>query len=309
MPLFRSLLAAALLVVASDASAASLDLKLRNAEGQQVLNSILDDDAFWADAWKKDYNGKTYDQIRLKQLPSGYVPMISGEGGQDFDHDVVADIVYFQNTRLPKYMDGAKIVIDLGKGYDDKIGAEYRDTYYVLDLTAFYGVFPQRMYRKHDEATNTSVMWFEKLDESFVDAATWSAYDKKMKEALENLDKGWFFNSIVDVTEVYGMFVVEPGNTQESRVSFVSKLTFGEDAGWIARFGSQLPGVLKSGLRGGFGASVAIAEHEQQRRDKKAAQQPKPAPAPPPEPAPEPEPTEEAAGGGAGGVAAEPGAN
>ncbi len=300
MTVFRSLLAAATLLVALPASAAGLDLKLRNAEGQEVLNKILGDDAFWADAWAKDYEGKEYDQIRLKQLPTGYVPMISGEGGKDFDHQVVADIVYFQNTRLPKYMDGAKAVVDLGKGYDDSIGAEYRDTFYILDLTAFYGIFPQRMYRKHDAATNTSVMWFEKLEPSFVPAGTWTAYEAKMKETVDNMDKGWFFNSIVEVDEVYGMFVVEPGKTQESRVSFVSKLTFGDDAGWIARFGSQLPGVLKAGLRSGFGASVAIADHEQQRRDKKAAE------APPPVPAPEPVPATEPTGGGAGGVAAEP---
>jgi len=308
MTLFRSLVAVATLALALPASAAGLDLKLRNAEGQEVLNKILDDDAFWAGAWTKDYEKKAYDQIRLKQLESGYVPMISGEGGTDFDHQVVADIVFFQNTRLPKYMDGAKVIINMGKGYDDTVGAEYRDTFYILDLTAFYGTFPQRMYRKHDPETNTSVMWFEKIEPSMVPAATWSTYETKMKDAVDNMDKGWFLNSVVEVTEVYGMFIVEPGKTQESRVSFVSKLTFGDEAGWVARFGSQLPGVLKAGLRSGFGACVAIADHEQQRRDKKAAEQPAPAPVPAPAPAPvveEPEAEE----GGAGGVAAEPAAN
>lgn len=295
MTLARTFIAALALLTSSVASAGSLDLKLRNAEGQEVLNKILDDEGFWAGAWSKDYDGKAYDRIRLKQLETGYVPMITGEGGQDFDHSVVADVVYFQNTRLPKYMDGAKAVINLGKGYDDTIGAEYRDTFYILDLTAFYGIFPQRMYRKHDEATNTSVMWFEKIEPGWVPAATWSEYEKKMKDAVDNMDKGWLFNSVVPVGDLYGMFVVEPGKAQESRVSFVSKITFGDDAGWVARFGSQLPGVLKSGLRSGFAASVAIADYEQQKRAKN-----------PPAPAPVPVQPEEAPSGGGGGIATEP---
>jgi hypothetical protein len=264
--MIRALVAAALLSLSSIASAGSLNLKLRNAEGQEVLNKILDDTSFWSGAYIKAYEGKEYDEIRLKELPTGYVPMITGEGLQSFDHDVVADIVFEQNTRLPKYMDGAKIVMDLGKGYDDVVGAEYRDTFYVLDLTAFYGTFPQRMYRKHDPATNTTVLWFEKIDPTWVSPATWTAYQAQMKKAVDGMDKGWVFNSVVDVGQVYGMFVVEPGKTQTSRVSFVSKLTFGDDAGWVAKFGSQLPGVLKAGLRSGFAASVAIAGHEQARR-------------------------------------------
>jgi hypothetical protein len=303
MSFTRVLIAAVALFGTSSAYAAGLDLKLRNAEGQEVLNKILDDDAFWADAWTKDYNDKQYDQIRLKQLPTGYVPMISGEGGQDFDHMVVADVVYYKNTLLPKYMEGAKIVIDMGKGFDDTVGAEYRDTFYVLDLTAFYGTFPQRMYRKHDEATNTSVMWFEKIEPNMVPAATWAEYQKKMTTAVDNMDKGWLFSSVVPVGEIYGMFVVEPGKARETRVSFVSKLTFGDDAGWVARFGSQLPGVLKAGLRGGFGASVAIAAFEQEKRDKKAAETPAPAPVPVPVPAPA-EPPQGL--GGAAGPASEP---
>ena len=268
--LMKSWIAAALLFVTPAAWAGSLDLKLRNPEGQEVLNKILDDQAFWSGAWIKTYDGHTYDEIRLKELPSGYVPMITGEGLKNFDHAVVADIVFLQNTRLPKYMDGAKIIMDLGKGYDETIGAEYRDSFYVLDLTAFYGTFPQRMYRKHDPTTNTTVLWFEKLDASFVPAATWTNYEAAMTKAIDEMPKGWLFSSVVPVDKVYGMFVVQPGKTYTSRVSFVSKLTFGEDAGWIAKFGSQLPGVLKAGLRSGFGASVAMADHEQQRRDKAA---------------------------------------
>ena len=280
---------AALVALSSVASAASLDLKLRNAEGQEVLNRILEDDSYWADAYTKSYSGKQYDEIRLKSIESGYVPMITGEGAQDFDHDVVADVVYMQNTRLPKYMDGAKIVIDMGRGYDKTVGAEYRDTFYVLDLTLFYGTFPQRMYRRHDEETNRTVLWFEKIEPSWVPAATWTEYQAKMTAAVENMDTRWIGGSVVPVGEIYGMFVVEEGKVQTSRVSFVSKLAFGDDAGFIAKMGSQMAPVIKAGLRSGFGASVAIAAHEQQRREKrkKAAEE---AAKKEQEAAPEPEP-------------------
>jgi len=186
---------------------------------------------------------------------------------------VVADVVYMQNTRLPKYMDGAKIVIDLGRGFDDTVGAEYRDTFYVLDLTLFYATFPQRMYRRHDADSNRTVLWFEKLTPEMVPAATWTTYQGEMTKQVENMDTRWIGGSVIEVGDIYGMFLVEPGDTQKTRVSFVSKLAFGDDAGWIAKMGSQMPGVLKSGLRSGFGASVAIADHEQQRREKRAAKE------------------------------------
>jgi hypothetical protein len=250
----------------------SFDLKLRNAEGQEVLNKILSDQAFWADAWKQAYEGKIYDEIRLKDTDAGYVPMITGEGDEDFPHEVVADIVYFRNTDLPKYMSGAKAVIPLGTGYDPVVGAEYRDSFYVLDLTVFYGFFAQRMYRKHDDAQNATVLWFEKLTPSFVDAGTWTAYQAKMTSTIDGMERRWPpFNSVVEVGDVYGMFVVEPGKTRASRVSFVSKLTFSSGSGFFAQWGSQLPPVLRAGLKSGFAASVEIARAEKGRRNKAAA--------------------------------------
>jgi hypothetical protein len=261
------------------AFATSVDVKLRNAEGQRVLNSILTDAAYWAGADIKTAHGEAYDEIRLKSTETGYVPMITGEGGQDFPHDAVAHTVYARNTDLPKYMSGAKAVVLLGSGYDSVVGAEYRDCFYILDLTAFYAYFPQRMYRRHDDAKNQTVLWFEKMDASFVDAATWASYDAKMKSTRDNLDRRWVLNSLVEVADVYGMFVVEPGQEHTSRVSFVSKLDFGDDAGFIAQVGSQMPMVLRAGLKSGFSASVAIATHEKQKREIRQAP-PAPAPAP-----------------------------
>jgi hypothetical protein len=248
--------------------AGKFDLHMRDKEGQEVLNKILADEAFWSGAWKQAYEGKLYDEIRLKDTASGYVPMITGEGDQDFGLDVVSDVVFMRNTDLPKYMDGAKSVTLLGTGYDPVVGADYRDCFYILDLTLFYGTFPQRMYRKHDPTTNAYVMWFEKMDSTFVDAGTWAAYEAKMKAQIDGMDKRWMLSSVIEVTEIYGMFVVEPGKSRKSRVSFVSKLTFGSETGWVAQMGSQMPGVIRSGLKSGFAASVAITKHETERRNK-----------------------------------------
>jgi hypothetical protein len=247
--------------------AGGLDLKLRNGEGQQVLNGILTDTAFWQGADISTFTDKNYDEIRLKQIGTGYVPMITGEGDQDFPHEVVSHVVFKRNTDLPKYMSGAKAILFLGAGHDNVVGADYRDTFYILDFTVMYAYFPQRMYVKHDDAANRTVLWFEKMDASFVDAATWATYQGKMQTALDGMEKRWPpFNSVVPVDTVYGMFVVEPGKTRESRVSFVSKIGFAPDAGWIANFGSQLPMVIRSGLKSGFNASVAIAAHEKEKR-------------------------------------------
>ena len=102
------------LMLVTQALAGSLGLKLRSSEGTEVLNGILSDPAYWAGADQETYEGKLYDEIKLKRLESGYVPMITGEGGEEFPHEVVADTVYFRNTDLPKYMTGANLVIDGG---------------------------------------------------------------------------------------------------------------------------------------------------------------------------------------------------
>lgn len=243
---------------------AGVRVDLRHAEGEQVLNGILaSDTTFWKDAWEKSYDDKVYDLMRLKEIPSGYVPMITGEGLEDFDHEVVVATVYEKNSWLPRHTSGTKVVLQLGQGHDPTIKADYRDAFYVLDLTLFYATFTQRMYKRHDPVSNTTVIWFEKLLPTTLPAHTWTAYEGKMNHAIETMDTRWLGSSIVPVGEIYGMFIVSPGTTKKSRVSFVSKLTFGDDAGWVAKMGSQMPGVLRSGLKSGFRASVAIASEVQ----------------------------------------------
>lgn len=251
----------------ADPRPVGVHVDLRHDEGEKVLNGILATEAtFWEGAWERAYEDKVYDLMRLKEIPSGYVPMITGEGLEDFDHDVVVETVYDKNSWLPRHTSGTKVVLQLGSGYDKTVDAEYRDAFYVLDLTLFYATFPQRMYKRHDPTTNTTVLWFEKLDSSWTTPERWSAYDTKMKHAVETMDTRWLGSSVVPVGEIYGMFIVSPGTAKKSRVSFVSKLTFGDDAGWVAKMGSQMPSVLRSGLKSGFRASVAIASEVQKSR-------------------------------------------
>jgi hypothetical protein len=64
------------------------------------------------------------------------------------------------------------------------------------------------------------------------------------------------------------MFIVEPGAAKASRVTLVNKLGFATDgAGWVAQLGAEMPIVIRSGLKSGFDASVAIASYVQEARD------------------------------------------
>jgi hypothetical protein len=244
---------------------ARVRLKTRNAEAEKVLNAALTDANYWNGASKSTYDDKSWDEIRLKQLSTGYVAMISGEGGQDFDHDVVVDVVYSQQTRIPQHASGAKAVVTLGTGVDAVNGMPYTDTFFYLDFEAFYGVYSQRMYRDTD-ATGRTVLWYEKLDERFVDAATWSKYQQKVEQTKSSVDRRWVLGSVIEVGEIFGMFVIEPGKSKESRVTFITKIVFGADSGWIAKTGSQMPVVIKAGLKSGFSSCVALAVEEQRRR-------------------------------------------
>ncbi|MCO4745377.1 MAG: hypothetical protein KC912_11360 [Proteobacteria bacterium] len=235
-----------------------------NKEAEKVLQAALTEATFWSDADAKSYSGHEYDEIRLKPTDTGYVPMITGQGGMDFDRDVVAEIVFNHQDKLPERTDGTKAAKYLGRGYDSTIGAEYTDCYLMLDLTLFYATFTQRMYRRTDE--NKTVMWFEKLTPDMVSAETWAEYEMKRVEIEEGLSLRWAFSSILRLENIYGMFIVNNGDTHKTRITFISKLEFGDDAGFIARMGSQMKGVLRSGLKSGFVASVDIAKWKQEQK-------------------------------------------
>ena len=249
--------------------ASDVQINSYSDEAEEVCQSALKADGWWGDAEVKTYSGKQFDQIRLKPTDDGWVPMITGEGGQDFDHEVVAEVVFRNQDDLPNRMSGAKAVEYLGAGFDDTIGAEYTDAYFMLDLTLFYATFKQRMYKRSDG--ETTVLWFEKLTPAMVDDATWAKYEARQSAIEEDLSLRWAFGSILRLADIYGMFVVSDGDKHTSRITFVSKMEFGDDAGFIAQAGSQMRGVLRSGLKSGFQASVEIAKDVQKKREAKGA--------------------------------------
>lgn len=282
-PRLRAVLVAGLLLLAAPVASSApsqasevksalgtrIEVHLHDADAQEVLQQVLSDPGFWSDANIKQYPGDEYDEIRMKKLPPGYFPMITGEGGRDFDHDVVSHIVFKRQDDLTRYMNGAKVVEYLGHGVDPAVGAEYSDAFFYLDTGFFYAWYVQRMYR--EKRGDVTVLWFEKLRPEYVDEATWAAYDERITELKEGVDRRWAFAAVHEVSDIYGMFVVTEGTDHDTRITFVSRVVFGEDTGWLAQFGSKLPGVVKSAIKNGFDASVAITNDEQDKREGAAA--------------------------------------
>ena len=246
-------------------------IAMRGGTASALINAALTD-SYWIGSWQKDYTKDLWDEIRLKEDPNGFVPMITGEGERDYDHDLVVDLVFNKMGLLPYYMKGAIAVENLGRGHDMVVNTDYVDTFYIIDLTLFYCAFTQRMYLTDDTANGRTILSFEKITESMVGAGTWAAYQQRTAQIVEDADmRKALFSKVIEPSEVHGMFIVSPGTEHKSRVTLVSRLTFGEDAGWIATLGSQMPGVLKAGVKSGFRACVAIADVEQAKRDKQQA--------------------------------------
>ena len=242
-----------------------VSLELSNPAAVRMLNAALDD-GYWDGAWSRKYTGEKYDEIRLKSEDGGYVPMITGEGDEDLDPDVVQHIVFKRMWRLPAYMEGARAVKTLGSGTAPN-GDPFVDTFFFLDFTVFYATYTQRMYRKADPANKRTILYYEKLTPQMVSADTWSAYQAKIEAASAKVSLRWPpFNAVIPASDIYGMFIVSEGIEHTSRVTYITKVVFDDQTSWIARWGSKMPAVLRAGLRNGFNASVAIAHEEKMRR-------------------------------------------
>jgi hypothetical protein len=247
-----------------------VQLQTRDTTANRVLNNAIQPN-FWSSASKSDYEvGRhLYDSIWLRWVEPandrpGYVVLITGTGNENFNQGVVSDIIINKQDRIDNMVDGAESVVYLGGGTDSRNGLAYRDSFYFLDMGVFYATYAQRMYHL-DAPDGRSFMFFEKLDASFVDAATWSSYEQKMQRASDSVDRRALFGSVVPVEQVFGMFLVNPDDQAESRVTFMAKLAFSED-NWVANLGTKLPPVLRAGLSAGFNACVQIAREEQSSR-------------------------------------------
>jgi len=225
-------------------------------EAGPLLTRALTDSGFWQGASVKRYDDELFDEVRLKELDKGYLARVSGEGGRDYRFETVVSTVFENMQRLPEVEDGAKAVVRLGDGTDAATGLPFADSFYYLDFTLFYGIYAQRMYKLVDG--DRTILYFEQLREPLA-GARWPAYQQRMDQVVDGVKRRALFNGIVPVSQVFGMFVVEPGDHFATRVSFTTKIHFGEGTGAIARLGSEMPPVIKAGLRSGFDSCVAIA--------------------------------------------------
>ncbi|MEL6346394.1 MAG: hypothetical protein AAFV53_25005 [Myxococcota bacterium] len=239
-------------------------LQTRDKTANALLNRALNP-AFWDNADKSSYGNKQlYDEIWLAWVDDGYMALITGEGKQNFVHEVVADIIIQKQNQIARYVDGAEVVKILGYGVDPQNGLDYVDAFYYLDFGLFYSTYSQRMYRVKAPDGRT-ILFFEQIDEAFTGAETWATYQPKIDQAIASVDRRSIGGSIVPVEEIFGMFIVSPGNEFDTRVTFIAKIGFSKD-NWVASLGSRLRLVMRTGLDAGFNASVSIAQKEQERR-------------------------------------------
>ena len=239
--------------------AGKVQFKLHNAAGQKILLDSLNDPNFWDGVNVEKPTGTLYDEFKLKSLDQGYLTHVSGEGKTDFvQEEVVQAVLHFQD-KLPKHMAGATAMPYISKGTDPDFGVEYTDMLFLGDMDFFYCEYYQRMYR-YDLPDGRTICAFEKMDKARVGEKRWNKYLNIRAHTLETVDLRWMFNDIIPVTEVFGMYIIEPGDSFKTRVTLTAKLRFGEGTGILAQWGSEMPYLVRSGPVNGFDAFVAVAK-------------------------------------------------
>jgi hypothetical protein len=236
-------------------------MTLRDPEADRVLNDAVSGGNYWEGASIDRFDRRKYDEIRLQKQEIGYLTYVSGEGREDFEHEQVVSTVWDHQDKLDNHFESTVIAKRLGSGHDSRTGSDYVDVFMLLDFGLFYARQVQRMYKFKDPGGRT-LLPFERLVPSFVDAATWQRYlairDQEEKRVADAGKLRKVFSNIIDITELYGVFFIEPGARYKSRVSMIAKIGFEESGSWVASAGSKIPPVIKSGLRGGFDASVTV---------------------------------------------------
>jgi len=240
------------------AAPASLVVRTHDPVAASVVGALLTDPSYWEGAWQRTYTGRSYDEIRMKEVEQGFLPMISGEGGQDVPQEVIEGVIFEHFVDLPAHLDPARLVVNLGQGHDPAIGADYSDSWFFLDVPFMYIEFSWRLYRTRTDS-GRSLLWFEKLTPAMAGAETWAGYQSRIDTARASLDRRPIFGSIVEPTEFYGLFIVEPGQVQESRVTFVARVFFGPETGWLASYASQIGIFLRTALAQAFEAALTIS--------------------------------------------------
>jgi len=247
---------AACSAVPSVARGSSLTVPCHDPEAAKLLLQSLKAETFWTEASVKTFAGETYETVHLRDLDGGYLARISGEGNEDYQHQTVVETVFNTLHRLPEVEDGAKTVLRLGEGVDPVNGLAYVDSFYFVDLTLLYGTYAQRMYLLPDG--KRTLLPFERLTPEIA-GRFWDRYQVLIKRASKKVDKRALFSAVYPVSDIFGMYVVEPGKVRTSRVTLTARLKFGQNSGLLARIGSDMPMVIRAGLRSGFDSCCALA--------------------------------------------------
>lgn len=252
---------AALLAVPGLGRASNIEFKLHNKTGQKNLLASLNDPSFWDGVAVERPTNQLYDEFKLKKLDTGYLTFVSGEGGEDFTQEQVVQTVLNFQHKLPKHMAGAKAMRYFGKGTDASFGVPYTDMVFIGDMDFFYCEYFQRMYR-YDLASGITICAFEGISKALAGEKRYKKYKETKKDMLDKADLRWpILNDVIPVTEVYGMYIVAPGDTRKTRVTMTAKLRFGTGTGFLAEWGSEVPYLVRSGTLNGFNASVGVASY------------------------------------------------
>lgn len=238
------------------------EFSIRNQKGSEILNRALFEKGFWDDSTKTTYAKKNHDEIRLKSMDNGFLTYISGCGDTDFSISDVSEAVFWHQKELPNHMAGAVACTLLGSGTDPVIQRPFTDTFLLGDFDFFYATYFQRMYL-FELPDGRVVLPFELIPKSFTSEEEWAKYQARKQQLITDTTskrRGFLFGDILDMAELYGMYVVSKGDVHQSRVTMIARLRFGGDS-WIADFGSKLPFVLRAGLANGFRAHVDIVKN------------------------------------------------
>ena len=232
---------------------------MHNKTGQKILLDSLNDPNFWNGVEVERPTDQLYDEFKLKKLDSGYLTFVSGYGNQNYTREQVVQTVLYNQNYLPKHMAGAKNMVYFGEGMDPTFGVPYTDMVFFGDMDFFYCEYFQRMYR-YDLPGEKTICVFERAEKTFVKPDRWTLYEETRKKAIADSDLRWpILNDVVPVTDVFGMYIVEPGKEYQTRVTLTAKLRFGTGTGFLAQWGSEIPYLIRSGTLNGFNASVTVA--------------------------------------------------
>ena len=91
-------------VAGAPAPTRSVSLQTHDPAAGRVVDALLSDPSYWEGAWRKTYTGRSYDEIRLKEIDRGFLPLITGEGGADVPQAVIESVIFEHFVEMPEHL-------------------------------------------------------------------------------------------------------------------------------------------------------------------------------------------------------------